>query len=127
LRIYRINNTINSKTGLYKIELRHDELMNLTIEEIKNLATNHRLNDVTVFDHEKSRNEKLYQLFKKYQLMYPDFSTEEFIKPRVTYEKIRIEGFDNIFRECSYIKSLVGKTELNNQERVVLGNLLSKF
>ena len=127
LRIYRINNTINSKTGLYKIELKYDEIMSLTIEEIKKLATRHRLNDISVFDHEKSRSEKLYQLFKKYQLMYPDFSTEQVIKPKVTYEKIKIEGFDNILRECPYIKSLVGKTDLNNQERVVLGNLLSKF
>ena len=127
LRIYRINNTINSKTGLYKIELKYDEIMSLTIEEIKNLATKHRLNDVTIFDHEKVRSEKLYQLFKKYQLMYPDYSTEQSVKPKVYYEKIKIEGFDNILRECSYIKSLVEKTELNNQERVVLGNLLSRF
>ena len=60
--------------------------------------------------------------------MYPDFSTEQVIKPKVNFEKIKIEGFDNIIRECSYIKSLVEKTEnLNNQERVVLANLLSRF
>lgn len=127
LRLYRINNTINSKTGLYKIELKYDEIMSLAVEEIKSLATKHRLNDVTVFDHEKSRNEKLYQLFKKYQLMYLDFSTEQVFKPKINFEKIKIEGFDNIIRECSYIKSLVEKTDINNQERVVLGNLLSKF
>jgi len=127
LRLYRINNTINSKSGLYKIELKYDEITSLSVEEIKKLATRRRLNDVTVFDHEKSRSEKLYQLFKKYQLMYPDFSTEQVIKPKVSFEKIKIEGFDNILRECFYIKSLVGKTDLNNLERVVLGNLLSRF
>ncbi len=128
LRLYRINNTINSKTGLYKIELKYDEIISLTIDEIKKRATTHRLNDVTVFDKEKERSEKLYQLFKKYQLIYPDFSTEQIIKQKVNFEKIKIEGFDNIIRECSYIKSLVEKSDnLNNQERVVLANLLSRF
>jgi len=127
IRIYRINNTINSKSGLYKIELKYDEITSLSIEEIKKLATRRRLNDVTVFDHEKARSEKLYQLFKKYQLIYPDFSTEQIIKQKVHYEKIKVEGFENIIRECPYIKSLVGNTDLNNLERVVLGNLLSRF
>ena len=37
-RIFRLPNTINSKTGLYKVELYPFEVMNMTIEEIKKKA-----------------------------------------------------------------------------------------
>ena len=132
LRLYRINNTTNSKTGLYKIELKFDEILNLSVDKIKSLATSYRFNSVTVFDHEKERSEKLYQLFVKYQNMYPDYSVEQTINPnKIITDKIEIKRFDNILNECSYIKSLIEKSDkgenLNNQERVVLGNLLSRF
>jgi len=132
LRLYRINNTINSKTGLYKIELKFDEILNLSIDKIKTLATSYRFSSVTVFDHEKERSEKLHQLFVKYQNMYPDFSVEQTNNQnKIITDKIEIKRFDNILNECSYIKSLIEKSDkgenLNNQERVVLGNLLSRF
>jgi len=132
LRLYRINNTINSKTGLYKVELSLDEITNLSIEKIKEFATNYRFNSPAILEHEKIRSEKLFQLFSKYQVLYPDYSAEQTIKPNKTFaEKIDIKGFDNIVNECSYIKSLIEKSEkgekINNKERVVLGNLLSRF
>lgn len=37
-RLFRVPNTINSSTGLYKIMLTPDELINLTEQDIKNLA-----------------------------------------------------------------------------------------
>ncbi len=37
-RLWRLANTINSKSGLYKIPLSSDELFNLSIEEIQKLA-----------------------------------------------------------------------------------------
>ena len=37
-RIFRLPNTINSKTGLYKVELYPFEVMNMTIDEIKKKA-----------------------------------------------------------------------------------------
>ena len=37
-RLFRVPNTINSSTGLYKIMLTNDELINLSIEEILELA-----------------------------------------------------------------------------------------
>jgi len=132
LRLYRINNTINSKTGLYKIELNFNEILNLSVDKIKRLATSYRFNSVTVFDHEKESSEKLYQLFVKYQNMYPDYSVEQTINSsKIITDKIEIKKFDNILNECSYIKSLIERSDkgenLNNQERVVLGNLLSRF
>lgn len=41
-RIFRMLNTINSKTGLYKIPLTFEELDSLSIEQIKELARNER-------------------------------------------------------------------------------------
>lgn len=45
-RIFRMNNTINSKTGLYKIPLVYDELDLMSIEEIKELAKKPRTVDM---------------------------------------------------------------------------------
>jgi P4 family phage/plasmid primase-like protien len=132
LRLYRINNTINSKTGLYKVQLSYEEIMTLSIDEIKKLAESLRFKEVTVLDYDKVRNEKLFELFSKYQAMFPDNFVERTIRRyNNTFQKINLSGFDNILRECSYINSLVEKSErgenLNNLERVVLGNLLSRF
>ncbi len=38
VRLFRLNNTINSKTGLYKIQLLPSEILNCSIDEIKELA-----------------------------------------------------------------------------------------
>jgi len=42
VRIFRVPNSKNDKSGLYKVELSFDELQNLTIYEIKELALNPR-------------------------------------------------------------------------------------
>lgn len=41
-RLFRLPNTINSKTGLYKIKLTIDELKNITYDELKLIANNPR-------------------------------------------------------------------------------------
>ena len=41
-RLFRMSNTINSKSGLYKIPLKYDELDCLTVDEIKQLANKPR-------------------------------------------------------------------------------------
>lgn len=46
-RLYRINNTINPNSGLYKIELEPTDLENLNIDQIKELAKNPVFNDFT--------------------------------------------------------------------------------
>ena len=42
VRLWRIPNTINGKTGLYKISISIEELFNLSIEQIKDLAKSPR-------------------------------------------------------------------------------------
>jgi len=59
-RVFRLPNTINSKTGLYKIAISFDELENYTIDEIKKLAKVKR--DFT-FDNNIIPNESLTDLF----------------------------------------------------------------
>jgi len=44
-RLFRIENSINAKSGLYKIPLTHEELATLTIDQIKELAKHPRTID----------------------------------------------------------------------------------
>lgn len=46
VRLFRIPNSVNEKTGLYKIEISFEELQNLTINEIKELAAGPRIDFV---------------------------------------------------------------------------------
>lgn len=41
-RLFRLEYSIHQKTGLYKIPLQYDELVNLSVEEIENLAQQNR-------------------------------------------------------------------------------------
>ena len=60
MRLWRLPNTINTKTGLFKIPLYTPEVFDLSIEEIKNMATQPR-NSVTS---PKMRNEALAYVLK---------------------------------------------------------------
>lgn len=46
LRLWRIENSINSKSGLYKVRLQPQELLNLSIDEIKVIAQEPRDNSI---------------------------------------------------------------------------------
>jgi hypothetical protein len=61
VRLWRIKNTLNSKSGLYKIPLPSDELLNLTIPEIKELARTPRIG--VFFDDNVTLNPNLRQLY----------------------------------------------------------------
>jgi len=62
VRVIRLNNTINSKSGLYKIPLLHSELINLTIDEIKELAKQKRY---VKYDNDIPVNEQLKEIFEQ--------------------------------------------------------------
>ncbi len=61
VRLWRIKNTVNSKSGLYKIPLPTDELFNLTIPEIKELAKTPR--NGVFFDDNVTLNPNLRQVY----------------------------------------------------------------
>ncbi len=60
-RLWRISNTINSKSGLYKIPLSSDEVFNLSVEEIQKLAMHQRKG--TFYDTNVSLNPILHKLY----------------------------------------------------------------
>lgn len=64
-RILRLPNTINSKTGLYKIPLSYEELCNYTIDEIKDLAKSKR---EIVLDKNIIPNELLTEVFNSVKI-----------------------------------------------------------
>lgn len=61
VRLWRLQNTINSKSGLHKIQLSVDELFNLTIPESKDLAKNQRKG--AFFDTNVTLNPSLNRLY----------------------------------------------------------------
>ncbi len=63
-RLIRMANTINPKSGLYKIPLSYNELCNLTIEQIKELASTQRDIEYLPLD-EIEVNEELNSIWEK--------------------------------------------------------------
>jgi hypothetical protein len=73
-RLFRIDGTIHSKTGLYKIPLEIDEVYGLSIDEIKDLAKTPRRIDF-VSQSDMNRNKflaEIYEAFKGIIQPYPD-------------------------------------------------------
>lgn len=68
-RIFRLINTINSKSGLYKIPLSFDELDNCSIQEIRDLAKKPRKIDSLPIS-EIGVNKYLNELFEKWNNHY---------------------------------------------------------
>lgn len=62
VRVIRLNNTINSKSGLYKIPLLHSELILFTMDEIKELAKQKRY---IKYDNDIFVNEQLSEIFSQ--------------------------------------------------------------
>lgn len=69
LRLWRIGNTINSKSGLYKIPLTLDEMFSLTIDEIKKIAQMPRRG--ISFDKSTSENIQLKSLYHQARIGNP--------------------------------------------------------
>ncbi len=92
-RLYRINNTKNPKSGLYKIEVGPDDLVEKSIEQIKELAKSPVTSNFIV-----KATDKL-DFIKAYKIIFSE-------RPKsITYESVEeidgIRGLDTIdFNEC---------------------------
>jgi hypothetical protein len=65
VRIFRLPNTINSKSGLYKVELYEFELRNMSVEQIREMAKNPR--EELDVEKEYEPNEYLLELNQAYE------------------------------------------------------------
>ncbi len=63
--VIRFMNTLNTKTNLYKVPLSFEELMKLTVDEIKTLARAPRTVDDQLPRSEVDCNEQLRRLYEK--------------------------------------------------------------
>ncbi len=64
-KLYRYPNSIHDKSGLYKIPLSHDELMELSMDGIKSLAESQRNDDFKYPVEELTINESLTELWSQ--------------------------------------------------------------
>lgn len=64
MRLFRITDTINKKSGLYKIELAPNELMTQSIDDMKELAKKPRFYERVDYDHDKIEGELAYLVEK---------------------------------------------------------------
>lgn len=81
VRLYRINNTIHSKSNKYKIQLSFQELMSLEVNEILKLADNPRSIDRTSPSKKLAPKEKLQCLWRVAEKEINQiYSMEEFSK-----------------------------------------------
>lgn len=77
-RLFRVPNTINSSTGLYKIMLTPDELINLTEQDIKNLAKQPRnltLKDKPVYN--PMAGNQYLKAIENYEKLAKEFASRE--------------------------------------------------
>lgn len=64
-RLFRINNTINSKTGLYKVYINYNNLVNLSFDELKEYASSPKEIEDRDYNFNKEANEKFFKLIEE--------------------------------------------------------------
>ena len=68
-RMFRLANSVHQDSGLYKIPLRHDELLKLSVNQIEHLAQNPRTPDWMVKDTKRDQIPELVALWEEVQLI----------------------------------------------------------
>ncbi|MCF8356268.1 MAG: DUF5906 domain-containing protein [Melioribacteraceae bacterium] len=124
----RVNNTLNTKSGLFKIELSRDELFSLDIDKIKELAKTTRTvsHNAAVIE----RNIYLTDLYLRIKARYSGKEIEEYVSEKddnVIINEIDYKRISEVKTHCSWFREIIERTNLNNDERVRLANLLLPF
>lgn len=134
--LIRMNNTVNSKSGLYKIELSCDELFHLDVGEIKKMAHQQRKLQREVTEEEANKNlVYLYEDIKMRSLSDKSRNDED-TEVTASYdynklEKLKISGFEAMKEKCAWLKNIIKRSEngenINHSDRVALAILLMSF
>lgn len=64
-RLFRINNTINSKTGLYKVRILYDDLIKMSYEELIEYASEPKDIELNRYSYNEKANESFINLIEK--------------------------------------------------------------
>lgn len=64
-RLFRINNTINSKTGLYKVRILYDDLIKMSYEELIEYASEPKDIELNRYSYNEKANESFTNLIEK--------------------------------------------------------------
>lgn len=120
MRLWRLPNTVNSKSNLYKIALTIDEIFSLKIEEIKELAKSPRKG--IFFDDNATENEQLTRLYKQIRESYQELEQKEKRYVAILNNSKICEGERN-----STLTSLCGKLKsanlLQSEAAIILNSI----
>lgn len=122
----RVNNTLNKKSGLFKIELTKDELFSLDIPAIKGLAKGPR----DVGYKEEGSNLTLENLYQTIGMRFVgkkgnnDFSAKA---DGVIIRDVDFKKFGEIDTHCKWLNKVTSKDQIENDDRIALGQLLLPF
>ncbi len=122
VRLWRLPNTINSKSGLYKIPLTADEIFNLTIDEIKEMAKSPRKG--IFFDSNMNICESLKRLYEQARQSVP--KSNERPKEEKGYERL-INGKVSEGERNNTLTSYAGKLKAWNIPEDEAFNILSSM
>ena len=64
-RLFRINNTINSRTGLYKVRILYDDLIKMSYEELIEYASEPKDIELNKYSYNEKANESFINLIEK--------------------------------------------------------------
>ena len=130
-RLMRVLNTKNSKSGLFKIRLKREELFAYDIEQIKELAKDQR--DEIRDDFEEKSNGALTDLYynsaKSVVIPTNNFSNSStsFALGVDKIQSIHISGYEVIRKNCKWLDDLFKKEHISHEERTQLAQLFLFF
>lgn len=116
-RLFRLPNTINSKSGLYKIQLTLDQLMNSSYEDIVDLAKTEQ--PLTVKKYELSE-----KAAKCYERLFSTISSIKNSKPKKVFDINNIVKRPILPCILSILGTSIPKGQRNNTTVVVASSLL---
>ena len=133
--LYRIENTRHSVSGLYTIPLSYDDLLKLSIDQIRDLAKSPQdLSRATA----SGFVQKLVDLkhdcetkVKRSQAGVPVSTADEDTVSEPSYTKVDPAKISRIFKRCGVLREIEQKSRkgepINHKERVALGTVLTAF